>query len=81
MGACWVQAKFAKQSGIETIPVVMQGGGWTPSGWLGLLLAGMLWTPLHEEASFESNVRLLHGQIEHVLRQSGLEELDEAEDE
>ena len=79
MSVFGVQAKFAKQSGIETIPVVMQGGGWTPSGWLGLLMAGMLWTPLHEEASFESNVHLLHRQIENVLRQSGLDEFDKAE--
>eukprot|EP01051_Picozoa_sp_SAG22_P004184 SAG22_NODE_218_length_14885_cov_24.733699_5_plen_1447_part_00 len=60
---CTLEAKFAKQSGIEIIPVIMEGGGWQASGWLGLLTAGALWVPLHEEADFEQNVRQLHTQL------------------
>ena len=71
------QAKFAKQSGIEIIPVIMEGGGWTASGWLGLLTAGALWTPLFDESNFESNIRKLHGQIELVLRQTSADDFDE----
>lgn len=79
-GACWVQAKFAKQSGVEIIPVVVQGGGWQASGWLGLLTAGSLWTPMHDEATFESNVRVLHGQIEQLQRQSSVSAGDMGDD-
>jgi hypothetical protein len=74
---CMLEAKFAKQSGVEIVPVVMQGGGWTASGWLGLLTAGALWTPLHDLACFEANVHALHAQIEQVLRQSLPDDLDE----
>jgi hypothetical protein len=67
---CMLEAKFARQSGIPIVPVVMQGGGWQASGWLGLLTAGSLWTTLFDDASFESDVRMLHGQIEQMLGQS-----------
>ena len=60
---CMLELKFAKQSGIEVVPVVMEGGGWKASGWLGLVTAGSLWTPLYEAADFEENVRQLQGQL------------------
>eukprot|EP01047_Picozoa_sp_COSAG01_P022627 COSAG01_NODE_1350_length_10605_cov_43.649743_2_plen_453_part_00 len=50
----------------------MQGGGWAASGWLGLLTAGTLWTPMHDEQSFEYNVKLLHGQIEAAVQQQSV---------
>ena len=60
---CKLELKFAQQSGVDIVPVMMEGGGWKASGWLGLVTAGALWTPLHEAANFEENVRQLHGQV------------------
>eukprot|EP01046_Picozoa_sp_COSAG06_P063118 COSAG06_NODE_14526_length_1149_cov_3.281905_1_plen_383_part_11 len=45
---CMLEVKFAKQSGVGMIPVMMEGGGWRPSGWLGLITAGSLWVRLSE---------------------------------
>eukprot|EP01043_Picozoa_sp_COSAG02_P085294 COSAG02_NODE_22965_length_734_cov_0.954331_1_plen_134_part_10 len=38
-----------------------------PRGWLGLLTAGLLWTPLHEKSSLEGNVDALLHQIRRTL--------------
>ena len=38
-----------------------------PRGWLGLLTAGLLWTPLHEKSSLEDNVDALLNQIRRTL--------------
>ena len=66
---CMLEVKFAKQSGVGMIPVMMEGGGWRPSGWLGLITAGSLWVPLSDESQFEENIRQLYGQIQgRVLR-------------
>ena len=72
-----LEAKFAKQSGVEMVPVMMEGGGWKASGWLGLLTAGSLWVPLHEEADFETNVRQLHGQLMKTTAAFDLEDPEE----
>ena len=37
--------------------------GFTPGGWLGLLTAGSLWTPLHDKATLEENIDGLVRQI------------------
>jgi hypothetical protein len=63
---CMLEVKFAKQSGVEIIPAMMEDGGWRASGWLGLLTAGSLWVRLSDESDesgFENNVRQLHVQI------------------
>ena len=60
---CMLEVKFAKQSGVGMIPVMMEGGGWRPSGWLGLITAGALWVRLSDESQFEDSVRQLHGQL------------------
>ena len=73
---CMLEVKFAKQSGVEIIPVMMAGGGWRPSGWLGLITAGALWTRLSSESEFEASVRQLHGQIQQALGAAVLEELE-----
>lgn len=49
------------------IPVMMEGGGWRPSGWLGLITAGSLWVELSDESQFDENVRQLHAQIQGVV--------------
>ena len=64
---CMLEAKFAKQSGVEIVPVIMQGGGWKATSWLGLVTAGSLWTPLFEEENFETNVRMLHEQLLKII--------------
>ena len=77
---CMLEVKFAKQSGIEMLPVMMEGGGWKASGWLGLLTAGALWVPLYEDANFETNVRQLHGQLMKTIAGSSAAFADEDEE-
>ena len=65
---CKLEAKYAKQCGVEMIPVMVEGDGWRPSGWLGVIMAGALWTRLSDdESQFEENVRQLHDQIQKVV--------------
>ena len=71
-----LELKFAKQSGVEMIPVMMEGGGWRPSGWLGLITAGSLWTRLSDASAFEENVRQLHGQIQQAVGAATLDDLE-----
>ena len=47
---CRLELKFAQQSGVEIIPVMMEGSGWRASGWLGILTAGSLWTRMSDES-------------------------------
>ena len=74
---CMLELKFAKQSGVEIIPVMMEGGGWRASGWLGLLTAGSLWTRMTDESQLEENVGQLHGQIQKVMGHHGEDDLDD----
>ena len=60
---CMLELKFAKQSKVPIIPVVLQGDGWSADDWLGLITAGALWTPLCDEQTFESGADSLHEQI------------------
>jgi hypothetical protein len=59
---CMLELKFAKQSKVPIIPVVLQGDGWSADDWLGLITAGALWTPLCDEQTFESGADSLHEQ-------------------
>jgi hypothetical protein len=61
---CMLEVKFARQSGVEIIPVIMEGGGWRASGWLGLITAGSLWVRLSDESQFDDSMRQLYSQIE-----------------
>ena len=36
---------------------------WSASGWLGLMTAGSLWTPLYQDEGFEDNVSALVSQV------------------
>ena len=60
------EAKYAKQCGVSLLPVMMEKG-WRPSGWLGIIMAGALWTPLSDESQFEGNIHQLHGQIQKMI--------------
>lgn len=41
---CKLELKFAQQSGVLIVPAMMNSD-WKAAGWLGLVTAGMLWTP------------------------------------
>jgi hypothetical protein len=61
------QLKFSKQRGIPICPVLLQKD-WQQSGWLGLLIAGALWTPMTDEAETEANVERLCYQLALTLQ-------------
>ena len=50
------------QTGVPIVPVLMHSD-YSPRGWLGLLTAGTLWTPLHDKTSFAENIDGLVRQI------------------
>ena len=77
---CMLEVKFAKQSGMDMVAVMMEGSEWRPSGWLGLITAGSLWTRLSDESEFEDNVRQLHGQLQGVIGASPTPALDMADE-
>merc|ERR1712097_80157 len=69
---CKLELKFAKQSGVPIVPVMAESTkGWRASGWLGIVVAGALWTPLRSDGEFESNVRSLVEQIKSAVPSSG----------
>ena len=48
---CKLELKFAKQSGVPIVPVMVEKTkGWRASGWLGIVVAGALWTSLRDES-------------------------------
>ena len=75
---CKLELKFAKQSGVPIVPVMAESTrGWRPSGWLGIVVAGSLWTPLGEGSDFDSGVRSLVEQIKGAVPGSGGAMLDD----
>ena len=69
---CKLELKFAKQSGVPIVPVVVEKTkGWRASGWLGVVIAGALWTSLRNESEFDRNVRSLVEQIKGAVPGSG----------
>ena len=42
---------------------LMQGNGWRASEWLGVITAGALWTPLHEEVTMQQPGHTLRGRM------------------
>jgi hypothetical protein len=59
---------IAQQTGIAVVPAMMTDPDtFKASGWLGLILAGLLWTPLFEASTFESNVNDLVEQIKQAV--------------
>jgi hypothetical protein len=61
---CKLELKFAKQSGVAIVPVMVESTkGWRPSGWLGIVTAGALWTNLRDDSDFEGSIRGLVEQI------------------
>lgn len=60
---CALELKFARQTGVPIVPVMMQPPPYKAGGWLGLLTAGSLWTPLHDTVSMRANIDGLVRQI------------------
>ena len=63
---CQLELKFAKQSGLPFVPVMLSDDPkWKASGWLGIVTAGALWTPL-DLADFENSVDRIASQVKMV---------------
>jgi hypothetical protein len=61
---CKLELKFGKQTGVPIVPVMLANPDeWQASGWLGIVTAGALWTPL-SDATFEQNMAAIVTQIE-----------------
>ena len=78
--------KFAKQNGVPIVAVMMEGPdsngrSWKAGGWLGIITAGCLWTPLYDPASYATNVPMLLQQIELAVGAAAAAEGDDDEDE
>ena len=58
---CKLELKFAQQTGVPIVPVMMSPD-WKASGWLGIITAGALWTPMYDD--FETNAKKLILQIQ-----------------
>ena len=63
---CKLELKFAQQSGIPIIPVMMQPN-FKPNGWLSLLTAGSIWTPMYDSDSVLAGIDNLISQTQHVV--------------
>ena len=67
---CKLELKFAQQSGVPIIPVMVQKN-WRASDWLGIITAGALWTPisfdLKDSGDFGASVGKLVAQIQKTL--------------
>jgi hypothetical protein len=66
---CALELKFAKQSGVPIVAVMMEapdssGRSWRAGSWLGVITAGSLWTPLYDASSHAEQVPNLLRQIE-----------------
>jgi hypothetical protein len=63
---CKLELKFAQQSGVPIVPVMMQPN-FTAKKWLGILTAGSIWTPMYEIASLLDSVTKLIAQAQQVI--------------
>ena len=67
---CKLELTFAKQRGVPIVPVMMEATGWEASEWLGLVTAGLLWTPLGNGDEFAANTSQL---VKHIQDAVGVE--------
>ena len=59
---CKLELNFAKQNNVPIVPVKMQDH-WKASEWLGVVTAGLLWTPMHDQTAVQQNVQAVIEQI------------------
>jgi hypothetical protein len=74
------ECKFARQSGVPILPVMVEAGGWRATGWLGLLTAGSLWVRMSDETAFDENVHQLYSQIQTLVGSAVPSDLEEMSD-
>ena len=74
---CKLELKFAQQSGVPIIPVMMQAD-FAAKGWLGILTSGSIWTPMYEKASVLDGVDKLIELAQHVV--PGMRGVDDTSD-
>ena len=60
---CKLELKFAQQSGVPIIPVLMEKG-YFAKGWLGILTAGSIWIEMFESQAVPDGVDKLIGQLQ-----------------
>ena len=63
---CKLELKFAQQSGVPIVPVMMQKD-YAAGGWLGIISAGKKWTPLYDDATFEDGIEAIITEIRHAV--------------
>jgi hypothetical protein len=63
---CKLELKFAQQSGVPIIPVMMQAK-FTAKSWLAILTAGSIWTPMYESASVPNGITKLIAQAQYLV--------------
>lgn len=63
---CKLELKFAQQSGVPIIPVMMQAN-FTAKGWLGILTSGSVWTPMYDHATVPDGIDKLIAQGQHLV--------------
>ena len=62
---CKLELKFAQQSGVPIIPIMMQAD-FAAKGWLAILTAGSIWTPMHDGATVPDGVDNLIIQVQYM---------------
>lgn len=63
---CKLELKFAQQSGVPIIPVMMEPN-FVAKGWLGILTSGSIWTPMHDSDSVRDGIDKLLVQAQHLV--------------
>eukprot|EP01050_Picozoa_sp_SAG11_P003010 SAG11_NODE_161_length_14021_cov_36.845065_11_plen_702_part_00 len=68
---CKLELKFAAQTGVPIVPVMLEDSGWKASDWLGIITAGALYTPLCTESDMDRNMKGLISQIKAAVGMVG----------
>eukprot|EP01052_Picozoa_sp_SAG31_P051549 SAG31_NODE_12290_length_952_cov_1.144197_1_plen_316_part_11 len=55
-----------------------EGGGWRPTAWLGIITAGLLWTPIHDTASITVSLDVMCSRVVEISRASSTVSRDDA---
>ena len=65
---CKLELKFARQTGVPIVPIMCENPDqWSASGWLGVITAGALWTPMwSDEHLTQEHVKTILSQINHA---------------
>jgi len=63
---CKLELKYAQQSGVPIIPVMMQQN-FTAKNWLGILTAGSIWTPMYERDTVVAGVAKVIALVQQVV--------------